>query len=268
MGQQSSATIAADLLEPTPSIRVAFRPPASGFGNDKLFFGDYLKYIGDASHWLEPTKFLAKYGRSCGIEFHTDDMVELRDIDVFVFGEAPSSLYDVRRLRELHPHIKIVLQILESPLGRAWVFDPDNHRAFDAVVSYNTELSDKENCFLYKIPAGGLDEFSESAGLSWEDRKVACLIAQAPNVAPFIMRRSGYGMISRGWKFTPRTWWNYVSEGGSLYAERLKVARSCEDVLGQAFDIFGPGWPANKPVNPILWKKVRKKCLASPWTHI
>lgn len=226
------------------SIRVAYRPPGAIFEKDRFFYGDHLHYIGNASHWLEPTKYLATHGRFSGIDFHTDDMVDLRDADVFVFGELPPSLHAVRDLRSLHPQIKIVLTIVESPLGRAWAFDPANHRDFDAVISYNSMLKHGENYFSFNIPAGGLDDFAASEGIAWEARKIACLIAHVPNVAPPIIRRSGLEMIRRGWKFTPRTWWNYVTEGGSLYAERLKVARCCEDVLGDEFDIFGPGWPS------------------------
>jgi len=233
--------------EPSPGrgaqILVAFRPPAAGFGGDHLFFGERQHYFGDSSHWLEPTKILAQRGLAHGIAFHTDDVVRLTDASVFVFGEVPTSRREIRRLRQQHAHLKIVLHILESPLGRDWIFDPRNHSDFDAVVSYNPALYDGVRYHTFKLPAGGLNSHPSPEGALWENRKIACMVAQVPNVRPFLPRRSGLRMIRTGWRFTPRTWWNYVTEGGSLYGERLRIARVCEEVLGDQFDIFGAGWP-------------------------
>lgn len=131
-------------------------------------------------------------------------------------------------------------------MGRDWIFDPVNHSDFDAVVSYNQMLDEKERYFSFRIPAGGLGSTEIPAGASWQERKIACLIAHIPNVRPIFVRRTGLGMIRNGWRFTPRTWWNYVTEGGSLYRERLSIARQCEETLGDQFDIFGPGWSKAK----------------------
>ena len=77
------------MVQQTPTFLVAFRPPAGGLRDDRLFSGETYRHFGDASHWLEPTRFLAQLGRSHGMEFHTDDMVDLKDAAVFVFGEVP-----------------------------------------------------------------------------------------------------------------------------------------------------------------------------------
>jgi hypothetical protein len=96
---------------------------------------------------------------------------------------------------------------------------------------------------------GGLDGVNLPVGAPWQDRKVACLVAQVPNVRPRHIRRTGLGVMRSGWKFTPQTWWNYVTEGGSLYRERLGMADDCERLLGEQFDIFGPGWPEMRDAN-------------------
>lgn len=230
-------------MQDASSILVAFKPPAAGLGGDQLFYGESYCHIGDASHWLEPARYLAQLGLACGIGFHTDDVVNLKDAAVFIFGEVPPLRRQIKRLRRDYPQLKLILQILETPIGREWVFDPANHSDFDAVVSYNPRLNDGKRYFSFRIPAGGIESINVPLGAPWEKRKVACLIAHVPNVRPIFFRRSGLGIIRNGWKFTPRTWWNYVTEGGSLYGERLRIARECEDALGDQFDIFGPGWP-------------------------
>jgi hypothetical protein len=92
------------------------------------------------------------------------------------------------------------------------------------------------------MPVGGL-VIDVPTGISWSERKIACLVAHVPNVRPFLIRRTGLMMIRHGWRFTAQTWWNYVTEGGSLYNERLQMARACEELLDNQFDIFGPRWP-------------------------
>jgi glycosyl transferase family 10 (putative fucosyltransferase) len=223
---------------------VAFRPPAATQNGDRLFHGETYRHFGDASHWLEPTRSLARRGLACGVEFHTDDVVGLERADVLIFGELPASRGEVRRLRRAHPHLKVILQILETPIGRQWVFDPANHSEFDAVVSYHPTLHDGKRYFTFKIPAAGVGTIDVAAGAPWHERKIACMIANVPNPRPWLIRRTGLGVIRNGWRLTPRTWWNYVSEGGSLYRERLRIATACEESLGEQFDIFGPGWPA------------------------
>jgi hypothetical protein len=231
------------VLREASSILIAFKPSAAGLRGDRLFRAKDYCHFGDASHWLEPTRHLAQYGLSCGIEIHTDDLVDLRDAAVLIFGELPMSRREIERLRREYPHLKLILQIMETPIGRDWAFDPLNHSDFDAVVSYNPILDDKRRYFSFRIPAGGVGSMEIPSGAPWQERKIACLIANVPNVRPIFVRRSGLGMIRNGWRFRPRTWWNYVTEGGSLYRERLCIARQCEDLLGDQFDIFGPGWP-------------------------
>jgi hypothetical protein len=223
-------------------VIVAVRPRIAGLAEDKLFYSNNHIHVGDASHWMEPYRTLAKVGLSSGLEFHTDDVVDVERASVFIFGEMPASPQEVAQLRESYPHLKFILQILETPLGRKWVFSPENHSDFDAVISYDPTRNDGSRYRSFNIPIGGL-EIDVPSGSTWRERKIACLVAHVPNVRPFLVRRTGFRMMLNGWKFTPQTWWNYVTEGGSLYRERLQMARDCEELLGDQFDIFGPGWP-------------------------
>jgi hypothetical protein len=224
-------------------VIIAVRPQFEGLAADRLFYGNNYNYVGDASHWMEPYRTLAKVGLSSGLEFHTDDVVDVGRASVFIFGDIPASPREVTQLRKNYPHLKFILQILESPLGRKWVFSPKNHSDVDAVISYDPGRNDGRRYRSFSIPIGGLDTVDVPSGPTWKERKVACLVAHIPNVRPFLVRRTGFRMMLNGWKFTPQTWWNYVTEGGSLYRERLQMARDCEELLGNQFDIFGQGWP-------------------------
>ena len=197
----------------------------------------------------EPFQTVAKLGHARGIEFHTSDAVDIGRAAVFVFGEMPASRHEVAELRRKYPRLKLILHILESPLGRDWVFKSHNHSDFDAVISYHPRRDDGARYHSFKLPMGGLQAPEIPVGRHWDDRKVACLVAHVPNVRPVLIRRTGLHMAMRsGWKFTPRTWWNYVTER-DRYRERLDMANDCQRLLGEQFDIFGPGWPEMRDAN-------------------
>lgn len=210
---------------------------------NRMFDGSPYVHFGDATHWMRPSWLLREEGRRHGFEFVTEDLIGLDETCVFLMMEMPQSPGVVLSLRKQHPHLKIVLQISESPLGRQWTFDPLNHRMFDAVLTYNHTLSGGEKYFTYKLPAGGLDEWDGLANETpWHERKTACMVANVPNVRPWLPRRSGLGMMRAGWRFGPSTWWNYIAEQGSLYGKRLAVAQALSGLYGDDFDIYGPGW--------------------------
>ena len=222
---------------------IAFRPTTESLGGDRLFRDETYTHVGDASHWLEPARSLAQHGANNGFVFHTDDMVDLREADALILGELPMSGHELTELRKRYRRLKLLLQVTETPLGRAWAFDPANHSVFDAVLTYNHRLAGRPGYFLYKLPAGGLTSWERlRPGSSWDERKTASMVAHVPNVTPWFPRRSGLGMLRAGWRFTPRTWWNYVREGGSLYQERFSVSLCLAEMLAGDFDIYGPGW--------------------------
>jgi hypothetical protein len=217
-------------------------------------------HVGDASHWMEPFQILRKIAEASGFDLQTDDMVDLDVASALVMMEPPMDLRDVAMLKKKYPKLKIILQVLETPVGRMWTFDAKNHRGFDAVLTYNDRLRGERGYFIYKLPAGGLRSWeSRSQGTSWEDRKLVCMVTRVPNPAPRFPRRSGVGMFRAGWRFTPRTWWNYVKEGGSLHRERLAIAFGLAKQLPGEFEIFGPGW------DTLDEKEVIRAAWQGPW---
>jgi hypothetical protein len=224
-------------------VIVSVRPPVSAMLNNRLFDGSSYQHFGDATHWMQPYRVLREEGRRRGFELVTEDLVTPDKASVFLMMELPQSPEAVRSIRQKHPNLKIVLQILESPLGRQWVFDRANHQLFDAVLTYSPKLGGSEKHFIYKLPAGGVDEWSGLANeMPWHERRTACLVANVPNCRPMLPRRSGLGVMRAGWRFSVSTWWNYITEQDSLYGERLAVARSFSEQCPGAFDIYGPGW--------------------------
>lgn len=233
------------------SLFISVRPPVAAMLKNRIFDGSPYRHFGDSTHWMQPYRVLREEGLRCGLEFVTEDLVGLDQASVFLMMELPQSPDVVLGIRQKHPHLKIVLQILESPLGRRWVFDPANHAVFDAVLTYNSYLGGSEKYFIYNIPAGGLDEWNGSVNeIPWQERKTACLVANVPNCRPWLPRRSGVGVIRAGWRFNVSTWWNYITEQDSLYGQRFEVARSLAEVCRDTFDIYGPGW-GNVAVNSV-----------------
>lgn len=219
---------------------VAVVPPVPGLGQNRIFERVRFEHFGDATHWMEPFWELGESANAAGFELRTWDTLDLRDAAALLIMDVSLSPREVGALRGQHPHLKIVQQILESCLGRAWVFDPKNHRSFDAILTYNDHLKRLPGYFVFKIPAGGL-KFGKR-GKAFAVRNLACMVANVPNPAPWLPRRFGFGMMRQGWSFSPQTWWNYAREGGSLYRQRLSVAACFARSAPGDFEIFGPHW--------------------------
>jgi hypothetical protein len=238
---------------------VAYRPTSPGLGKDKLFSDSLYIHVGDASHWMEPSRFLAHAAVERNIELHTDDMVDLAQASALIFGELPMTRHEVDRIRQLYPRLKILLQISETPIGRSWAFDTRNHDCFDAVITYSNFKDGSGRYFNYNIPVGGFPRWRElRPGLPWAQRRCASLVAHVPYPPPKIPRRSGLGMVGAGWKFSARTWWNYVTEGGSLYRKRLETAYVLAGLLPDDFHIFGPSWD-------VLSNRAISQAWQGPW---
>lgn len=236
---------------------IAFRAPFPSFAANKMFEAVHHIHVGDSTHWMQPYKFLRATALTQGLELQTEDMLDLNSASVLILLELPTSIRDLEAIRKKYPHLKIILQILETPVGRLWTFDEVNHRCFDAVLTYNERLREKAGYFIYKIPAGGLESWDKTAvhGLPWESRKTACIVSNAPNLPPRFPRRKGLGLLRAGWRFTPHTWWNYVTEGGSLQRQRLSVATHLARAFPSDFDIYGPAWDQLKDSKIVdSWK--------------
>lgn len=234
------------------SIIVAVRPPGAAPGsnlyrNQWFGGGDYV-HFGDASHWLRPFGTLREQAAREGFEFVTEDMVDLGRASALIMMDLPATPADIESVRRAHPHLKLVLQIFESAVGRLWTIDPVNHRLFDAVISYDDHQSALRKYFIYKIPAAIEGWPGPLRRDPWEVRKLASMVAVRNSAAPRIPRKAGIGMMRQGWRFSPATWINYVTEGGSLYGERIAVANAMASATPDDFDLFGPGWTDEGPL--------------------
>ena len=234
---------------------VAVIPPVPTMGEDRIFERGCYQHFGDATHWMEPFWELRETTKRGGFELRTWDLVDLEDAAALMIMDVLLSPHEVEALRRQHPHLKVVQQILETPLGKAWVFDPRNHQTFDAVITYNDQLVGRPGYFVFKIPAGGLKGKMRKEGKVFSERKLGCMVANVPNPAPLLPRHSGWGMMRKGWSFSLCTWWNYAREGGSLYRERLSIAACFAELAPDEFDIFGPDWDRiNNPAIRKAWK--------------
>lgn len=233
------------------SVAVSVRPPGAAPGSSLLenrFFGGGGHYVhfGESEHWLRPYGHLRDQALREGIVLFTEDMIDLDKCVAMIFVDIPSSATELEIIRRKHPHLKLVLQTIESPLGRLWSLDPVNHRQFDAVVSYDDRHRGRPGYTIYKIPAGGLDGWNGPLrDEPWEKRRLGCLVAAMKGVPPPWPSRSGVGMYQKGWRFNPNTWWDYTTHGGSLLRARCEVAEAMSRQAGSTFDIFGPGWSAS-----------------------
>lgn len=231
---------------------VAFRPCIPNKGNDKIFTDSSYVHVSETDHWMDPMRYLAYLADTKGIELHTEDLVDLAKADALILQELPMTRYEIERLRELYPRLKLILQILETPIGRSWAFDPENHKCFDAVVTYDKVPAGSRKYFNYNIPVGGFSKWQElRPGIAWENRRVASMVAHARLGSPKIPRKSGLGVIKAGWKFTFETWLGYIYNSGSLFSERISVASALAYLLPGDFHIFGPSWDifSNKAIS-------------------
>jgi len=78
---------------------------------------------------------------------------------------------------------------------------------------------------------------------------------------PSFPRNTGAGLIREGWRFNPKTWLDYVMQGGSLYGERIAVAEAMAKAAGADFDIFGPQW--SEAESPEIRRCARGPALGS-----
>jgi len=233
-------------------LQVAVRPPGAFPGssllNNGLFAGVKYNHLGDSTHWLRPYGALKKRAAEQGYELVTEDLADLNSAAALLFMDIPADPAELRALRRAYPDLKLILQTIESATGRLWTLDPENHRQFDAIVSYDDRHAGLSRYFVHKIPAGGIDGWlGPLRNVPWEARRLVCMAAICKPTPPVLLRRTGLGMLRRGWRMSPATWWNYVSENNSLYGARQDVAVALAKSVGGDFDLFGAGWEEHGP---------------------
>lgn len=221
-------------------MRVLVRPCYDDFLLNKLFQAEHAR----ANHWLEPYARLRETGLASNVEFATWDMYPLESADVILFQDLPTRRDDIVRTRQSAPQAKLVLQLLESPVGRPHWFVPENHDLFDAVLTYNHHLCDNYRYFHYDIPLGNPDKIANP--LSFSQRKPLVMINTNLTVGFLGVHKldlsaiPGFRLTRCGWKIPWSAWIN--SSKGELYSRRRTVARTADSELPGVLDVYGRGW--------------------------
>ncbi len=232
-------------------VLVLVRPPYPEFLEDRLFFAPNIETAAVAApgHWFAPYAHLQQTAAQRGVRIHTWDQYPTKSADCILFQDLPSSRQEILALRGDVPQAALVLQLLESPVGRPHWFVENNHRLFDAILTYNPHLFGKPGYFPFRLPIGLPPEMT-GVSIPFSERKLLVLINTnmklGPTGAPFF----------RLWP--PLTVVRAVREGGwclpsrretrehmkaELYSRRREVARAAEAARYDGLvDIFGRGW--------------------------
>ena len=232
---------------------VAVRPPGAFPGstllNNGLFAAAQYEHLGDSSHWLRPLAALRQQAALQGIELNTEDLVDLGSAAALIVMDLPADMEELVALRRDYPNLKLILEMVESVVGRLWSLDPANHRLFDAVVSYDDCHRGLARYFVHRLPAAGVDGWDgPTRDERWEDRRLVSMVAICKPPAPRVPRRTGIGLMRRGWRMSMSDWWNYLSENNSLYGARQEVADTLARVVKDDFDLYGSGWGERGPL--------------------
>jgi hypothetical protein len=237
------------IAEPGRPTRVLVRPFYPDFLGDKIFA--YTHAYSD--RWMEPYVRWRELATSRGFELATWDRFPLETADVVVFMDLPDSRREVAGARARAPRAKFILMLVESPLGRPHAFNPSNHAAFDAVLTYNWRLCDERRYFRYYLPVGSAPP---PADPPFADRRPLVMVNTNRLLGPLGMLSfrhpglaglPGLGPLFRDWSVTPGAFVGQVR--GELYSRRRGLARTADREFPGVLDVFGPGWRGE----PIGW---------------
>ena len=172
-------------------------------------------------------------------------MVSLRDADVLVFMEFPSSPDIVREAKACAPNAKIIVILIESPLDKAHWFHPGNYSLFDKVLTYYKGMVDDKIFLPFVIPIGEKNnKFIPEA--NYEARKKLVVIngnkytgwrslpPWSPWAYPSLINRL------KGWRIA-----SMRAKGISiqeLYSRRRRIIRLAERMMPDQIDVWGSGW--------------------------
>ncbi len=162
-----------------------------------------------------------------------------------------------------------VLQVIESPVGRAHNFIEENQKLCDYVVTYQHHLSAKENYFFYRLPhsLGGF----HGMHLPFEEKRSALMVntnrveGWFATRKPGIVGLPGIGRNLSGWKMPLWSWFDPAQ--GELYSWRRALARVAETMDAGILDIIGPGWSGERISWFPLYPKKPYQNLLSQGTH-
>ena len=182
-----------------------------------------------------------------GFSLDTWDLVDSKQADILWFMDLPREKRKFFEIKQSAKRgVKLVLQIVESPLFFPAAFVEANRREFDAVVSFEYG-NGRDSQFSYKLP---IDPKPSFEGLPFHERKLAVMVNTNRVEGWFATRKlglvglPGIGRYFSGWKLPPFHWMRPAK--GELYSWRRKMAFEFERSGMRCLDIFGPGWNGEK----------------------
>lgn len=232
-------------------MRVLVRPCYADFLKDRLFVPEH-RY---SSGWLQPYATLKARAGAEGIEIATWDRFPLETADVILFQDLPPTKAELVDVRRRAPRAKMVLQVLESPLGRPHAFVRENHERFDAVLTYDSRLvaADPSRFWRYRLPVGAPPSIGEVSDVPFGDRKPMVIINSNRSIGVLARRQTGLhglpfiGPAFSGWKCPPLAL--ATQNVGELYSRRREIASAASHVCPDAVDVWGEGWRGE----PMSW---------------
>lgn len=223
-------------------------PPSSGLGNNALFNSRRTDESSHAPniHWLDWFAEFRRKASEAKILLATSDVLPTKEADVAIYFAQPESPAEVVGLKQKYPNLTTIFVTYETALGARYVFNPRNHRGFDAVITYKRNLVDDER-YLY-LPPRAPYRHRIKEGLPFEQRRVACLVGTNRKMT----HRSGVFTMRKGWHFSFRDWFDYVFCPGQLIGYRSRVASACAQFTSREFDIYGEGWELLPETRPLF----------------
>lgn len=218
-----------------------------------------------ADHWHYPLFKWREVAKTHGIQIDTWDMRPLSQANLIWMQDLPKSREEIIACKKAAPGIPFVLQHYESPLDREYFHDPNNHKLFDAIVTFNHHLCDERRYFHYHLPIGKPDFFPQFK--SFSQRNLLVMIntnRYSGFLAPRQSELSGLPAIGPylgGWKLS----WQKILQRHrlDLYQRRRSIARLAEQSCPDVLDIYGAGWQgeANSWIHKIFPTKPFKCAL-------
>lgn len=232
------ATLAqiASLTAKPDTLKVSVVTGMDAASKNRLFCADWM--LND--HWMEPHVELFRRGMQQGVLFATDDLLPPAKADlVLYFNLGPYCPPASAALDHGRPRI---LFLTESPANKPYWFIKDNHRQFDAIITYNPKLVDGVRYFAYRFSVGSPRQQMED--LPFASRRVSVLLNSNYN--------DGVLNAHRPWipfqrlLATRKTYrfgvWDAIScLLHTSYSERRALARAAESVP-DAMDVYGVNW--------------------------
>lgn len=193
--------------------------------------------------WLIPFGNLRTYGLSKGFQFDTYDICPPSQADFLLFWDSPSNLNKAKSLILQNPNAIPILLIIETPLFHEYIFNPNNHKMFKAVLTYNDLICDNKKYFHYFLPTSlPFQSNLNIPYLPFSDRKLVSLLNTNQYVSLWNKGRNIKNALLSGYTYNLSLFLKAEFFTGELYNERRKIVRSFHIEAPHELDLFGHKW--------------------------